>query len=185
MKKLLCLAAAAALLLSVAACGANGGKDTLTGSPEELLARLKEAVTVELPMSFDSEVTAESAQSALGLTEAQFAEFVESAYESQAAITTIAQSTVLIKCKSVADASEVKKLIAGGYDSRKWICVFPQQSVVVESGSYVLLAVGKVEATDALVEAFRSISEGNTGSPDVFFTSEGEPEGGDGDLVLF
>jgi hypothetical protein len=112
---------------------------------------------------------------------------VDSACESAAAITTFAQSTAVVKCKSVAAAAEVKKLVAAGFDSHKWICVFPEQSVVVESGSYVLLAVGKAQATDALVEAFKAISEGNTGSPDVFFTSDGEPEGatGGGDLVLF
>jgi len=184
MKKLLCLAAAAALLLAFAACGA---KDTLAGAPEEILAQLKGAVTVELPMSFDSEVTAENAQNALGLTEAQFGEYVDSAYESAAAITTFAQSTAVVKCKSAAAAAEVKKLVAAGFDSKKWICVFPEQSVVVESGSYVLLAVGKAQATDALVGAFKSISGGNIGSPNVFFTSGGEPEGGNGggDLVLF
>ncbi|MDR2687989.1 MAG: hypothetical protein LBB75_09565, partial [Oscillospiraceae bacterium] len=74
MKKRLGLIAAAVLLLACAACNAApGGKDTLTGSPEEILAQLKEAITVELPMSFDSEVTAENAQNALGLAEADFA----------------------------------------------------------------------------------------------------------------
>jgi len=183
MKKLLCLFAAATLLLPFAACGA---KDTLTGTPEEVLKQLKAAVTVELPMSLDSEVTAENAQNALGLTEAQFADYVDSAYESTAAIATLPQSNALVKCKSIAAAAEVKKFIAAGFDSRKWICVFPEQSVVVESGSYVLLAVGKAQATDALVEAFKTISEGNTGSPEVFFTFEGEPEDGTGGgLALF
>jgi hypothetical protein len=133
-------------------------------------------------MSLDSEVTAETAQHTLGLTEAQFAEHVESACESAAAISAIAQSNVLVKCKSAAAAAEVKKLVAGGFDSHKWVCVMPEQSVVVESGSYVLLAVGEVETTNALVEAFKSLSGGNMGSPDVFFTFDGG-EGG-GEMIL-
>ena len=141
------------------------------------MAQLKE--TVDLGMTMDSEVTAENAQHVLGLTEAQFAENVESAYEAAAAISTFAQSNVLVKCKSAAAAAEVKKSIAAGFDSNKWICVFPKQSVVVESGSYVLLAVGEAETTDALVEAFKTLSGGNMGSPDVFFTFDGGEGGGE------
>ena len=187
MKKLLCIIAAAALLLIFAACNtAPGAEDTLTGTPEEVLAQLKEASDVELGMTFDNEVTADKAEYVLGLTEAQFAEYVESAYEAAAAISTFAQSNVIVKCKDASAATEVKKLIAKGFNSNKWICVFPEQSVVVESGSYILLAVGTAETTNALVEVFKSLSGGNTGSPDVFFTHDGEAGGdielGGGDL---
>ena len=182
MKKILCAVAAAALLLALAACGASGAKDTLTGKAEGVLLQLKEAPGVELGMTMDSEVTAEKAQYVLGLTEAQFEQYVDSAYEAAAAISTFAQSNVVVKCKDIAAAAEVKKLIAAGYDSHKWICVFPEQSVVVESGSYVLLSVGPAGLTDALVEAFRSISGDNIGTPDVFFTfaDGGEIEGDEG-----
>ena len=182
MKKAFCIAAAAVLLLAFTACSpASGGKDTLTGTPEDVLAQLKEAV--DLGMTFDDEITPESAasnpQSALGLTDAQFAELVESAYEAKAMMMTAAQRTAVVKCKDAAAAAQVKKLIAEGFDSNQWICVFPEQSVVVESGSYVLLAVGTVETTNALVEAFKAISDGNTGSPDVFFTFDGGEGGGE------
>jgi len=183
MKKLLCFVTAAALLLVFAACSPTpGAKGTLTGTPEEILAQLKG--TVDLGMTFDDEITADSAvstpQIALGLTDAQFAALVESAFEAKAAIMTMAQRTAVVKCKDAAAAAQVKKLIAEGFDSNQWICVFPEQSVVVESGSYVLLAVGTAETTDALAEAFKSISDGNTGSPDVFFTFDGEAGGGFG-----
>jgi len=139
-------------------------------------------------MTLDDEITAEKAQYVLGLTEAQFEEYVESAYEAAAAIATFAQSNVVVKCKDSAAAVQVKKLIAAGFDSNKWICVFPEQSIVVESGSYVLLAVGTAETTNALAEAFKSLSDGNTGNPDVFFTFDGEAGGdidfGGGDLIL-
>jgi len=179
MKKLFCIAAAAALLLAFAACTLSpGAKDTLTGTPEEILAQLKEAVN--LGMTFDDEITPESATSnptsALGLTEAQFSELVESAFEAKAMITTAAQRTTVVKCKDAAAAVQVKKLIAEGFDSHQWICVFPKQSVVVESGSYILLAVGEVETTNALIDAFKGISDGNIGSPNIFFTHDG---GGD------
>jgi len=190
MKKLFCIIAAAALLLAIAACTpAPGAKDTLSGTPEEVLAQLKE--TVDLGMTFDDEITPGSMvstpQIALGLTDAQFAQLVESAYEAKATILTMAQRTAVVKCKDAAAAAQVKKLIAEGFDSHQWICVFPDRSVVVESGSYVLLAVGIAETTDALVEAFRAVSGGNTGSPDVFFTFDGDGgdiEFGGGELIL-
>jgi len=187
MKKILCIAAVFALLTAFASCNTTpGGKDTLTGTPEEIMAQLK--ATVNLGMTLDDAVTADKAQYVLGLTEAQFADYVESAWEAAAAIATFAQSNVVVKCGDAAAATQVKKLIAEGFDSHKWICVFPEQSVVVESGSYVLLAVGTVETTNALVEAFKSLSGGNTGSPDVFFTFDGESGGGiefgGGELIL-
>jgi len=185
MKKLLCIVAAATLLLAFAACTLEpGAKETLTGTPEEILAQLKE--TADLGITFDDEITPESTvstpQIALGLTDAQFAQYVESAYEAKAAIMTMAQRTAVVKCKDAAAAAQVKKLIAEGFDSHQWICVFPDQSVVVESGSYVLLAVGITETTNALVEAFKALSDGGTGTPDVFFTfdREGGGEGGGG-----
>jgi len=190
MKKRLCIIAAAVLLLALTACNTtSGAKDTLTSPPEEILAQLKE--TVNLGMTFDDEITSGSAvsnpQGALGLTDAQFAQFVESAYEAKAMINTAAQRTAVVKCKDAVAAAQVKKLIAEGFDSNQWICVFPQQSVVVESGSYVLLAVGIVETTDALVEAFKTLSDGNTGSPDIFFTFDdagGDIEFGGGEMIL-
>jgi len=187
MKKALCLAAAIMLLLGCAACG-TGAKDTLEGTPQELLAQLKETAAADFGMAFDSEVTAETAPGTLGLTADEFEKFVDSASESAAAISSIAQSNVLVKCKDAAAAAEVKKLIAEGYDSGKWICVFPEQSVVVESGSYVLLAVGTTENTNALIEALKTVSDDNTGSPDVFYahdTSAGDIIGGDDAPILF
>ena len=172
MKKILCLIAAAALLLGFAACSpAAGAKDTLTGTPAEVFTQLKDTAALELGMTMDNDVTAENSQYILGLTPEQFGQYVEAAYESTAAIATFAQSNAVIKCKDAAAAAEVKKLIAAGFDSAKWICVFPEQSLVVESGSYVLLAVGKAETGNALVEALGTLSGNNTGASEVFYTS--------------
>ena len=178
MKKILCLTAAIVLLLSCVACSADV-KDTLEGTPQELLAQLKETAAADFGVGFDSAVTAETAQGTLGLTADEFEKHVDSAYESAAAISAVAQSNVLVKCKDAAAAANVKKLTAKGYDSGKWICVYPEQSVVVESGSYVLLAVGTKESTDALVAALKALSKDNMGTPDVFSIYEPDPEAGD------
>jgi len=174
MKKIICLVASVILLLAFAACGpASGAKDTLSGTPEEILAQLKEAAEDALPMGLVDEITRDRAQFVLGLTEEQFDMYVDSAAESPGIN---AQSTALVKCGDSA-AAKVKDLIAEGYDPGKWICAFPQKCVVVESGSYVLLTANFAETADRLVEAFRTISDGNIGTPRVFYESDHEGGG--------
>jgi len=170
MKKIFCIAMPAILLLAFAACGtAPIMKDTLTGTPEEVLTQVMEASRADLAMTIGSDITAKSAQRALGLTGTQFIEFVDCAYEAAPVLTTIAQGNAIVKCKSAVAAVKVKNLIATGYDCDQWAGAVPEKAVVVESGSYVLLAVGATEATDAFVRAFKSVSGGNTGEPDLFF----------------
>ncbi len=49
----------------------------------------------------------------------------------------------------------INEMIINGYDSGKWICVMPEQSLTSVSGSYVLLAVGSKAQTDAIAEVVR------------------------------
>jgi len=170
MKRFFCFVAAAALLLAFAACGASPGKDILSGTPEELLAQVKEVSRADLAMNIGSEVTAEDAQRVLGMTEAQFTDNVVSAYELVPILATVAQSNVMIKCKDAVSAVLVKRFIAEGFDCDKLNGSVPDQAIVVESGSYVLLAVGTIEATGAFVEAFKRLSNDSYGEPDIFFS---------------
>ena len=169
MKKVFSIIAAASLLLGLAACGGEGAKDTLTGTPAEVLAQVREASRADLPVTAGSEITAETAQQALGLAGAHFIEYVESAYMMAPLVTTTAHASAMIKCGDHTGALQVKQLIASGFDTGKWSGSVPEQCAVVESGSYVMLAAGTAEATDAFVRAFGSICDGNAGDPDVFF----------------
>jgi hypothetical protein len=75
----------------------------------------------------------------------------------------------------------VKRLIAAGFDSGKWICVRPERSAVLESGNYVLLAVGGAESVEALLESFRALAGGTAGEANIFFQEDAlEPESGAG-----
>lgn len=168
MKKIICVFAAAALLLGVYACAVKPAAEPLTGTPEEILALLKEKV--EPLMTQDSAVTAELAQGATGLTAAQFEEYVVTAAESAAVISAQAQTTVVLQCKDAAAASQVKTRIAAEFDSGKWICVFPEQSLVMEAGSYVMLAAGTKDSTDALAAAFGELAQGQASAPYIFYT---------------
>jgi hypothetical protein len=185
------LAFVLSLAFALAACGgggANGGgaASKLDGAPEDILNQIIEeagkALTDErpMPMSYVSEVTAETSQNAIGLSAADFDKYVTSASVATALIGSFAHEISLIQAKDAASVADIKKLITsdGGYNSMKWICVSPEQSCVIESGRYVLLAASRVDVVDAVVAAFTEAA-GSVGERDIFFTSEkGAAEGG-------
>ncbi|GHU96480.1 hypothetical protein FACS1894208_11150 [Clostridia bacterium] len=197
MKKLtLCLIIIAALTLSLTACtsSSDGGpntaspppvsptptpappQDTLKGTTAEILEKIIADANKALgedsamPMSFTSEVTEETSEGNLGLTSDQFKSKVKSASVSTAAIGSFAHEIALVQCANAEDAAEVKGLIAKGFDSGKWICVFPDRSVVIDSVSYVLLVAAKDANIDAVVKAFTDEAGDNAGKLDVFYT---------------
>jgi hypothetical protein len=154
------------------ACGSKA--EVISGTPEELLPALVAEARATLPEyglgdTFDEAVTADSAEFALGLTAAQFTANVDSAFQAKAMMMTTPQTAILVKAKDAAAAAEVARLIAAGFDSTQWICVMPERSVVVTAGSWVLLAVGSVDSTNALVEAFGKLAEGSAGEPNTFY----------------
>ena len=158
----------------------------LSGTVTEILASIEEKAKEILgeeahyPMSFTDPVTAEEAQGMLGMTEGEFNQYIEEAVSSVALIATHAHQVSLVKT-TPGNAAVVKDLIAAGYNSQKWICVFPDKSIVITSGDYVLLAVGREENADAVIEAFKALA-GTTSEANKFFEGVGmePPEGGEG-----
>jgi|GEM_PF-1291309 len=146
----------------------------LEGDTSEILAQIiadadeKLAANDKMPMAFANPATAETAQGSLGLTAAQFNDNVEEAYVSVAMIGTFAHQVALIKCNDENAAKAVKAAVAAGFDSTKWICVFPEQSFVVESGEYVLMAATTNARATELIDAFAAMA-GAIGDVDVFF----------------
>jgi hypothetical protein len=124
----------------------------------------------KLGMTFTDPVTADNSEGMLGLTAEEFGEYAVSAYASNAAIISIAHEAALIECVDDAAAKSVKALVAKGFNSEKWICVFPDRSLVVDSGRYVLLAASSVKYCDAVVASFTSAMGGAAGQPDIFYT---------------
>jgi hypothetical protein len=160
--------------------------DTLSGGTETILADLVTGANTDLPKTFEDAVTADSAQGMIGLTADEFAKYVSEATVSTAAINAQAFEVALIKSTDADAASEVQKLVAKGFDSGKWICVFPEQSLTSVSGSYVLLAVGGKAQTEALAASFNTLAAHNATPPDVFYEkpADSEQEGGVGGLIL-
>ena len=154
--------------------GGGGSSGGLSGSPVDILAKLVDDITnagVHMPMSLPpSEVAPDLSQNTIGLSEADFGRLVVSAAYNMAAIGTFAHQMIMIQANDDKAAVDVKKLVSGdgGYDAAKWICVFPEKAIAVESGSYVLIVASYAEVADAAVEAFRAAA-GSIGDVNTFY----------------
>ena len=189
-KKLVCvLLVIATVCCCAAACGSDkdsgGVASNLSGSAEEVLAGLTGALAesgVQAPMSLPPmPVTADVSQNTMGLSEADFGKLVEDASYTMAAIGTFAHQIIVVKAVDAGAAAEIKGLVAGdgGYDAKKWICVFPERAVAVDSGAYVLIVASAGAVADVVVDAFKAAA-GSTGEAEVFWEfAGGEAEGGE------
>ena len=190
-----------AMIFSIAACGGFGNGNTsgsggatssnLTGSALDILSKLDEDLKqtgIEMPMTLPPlEVTSDMSQNDIGLSSSDFDRLVVSAASSLAAIGTFAHQIVIIQANDASAATEIKNLISGpnGYDSQKWICVWPEKVSTVESGAYVLLAAARADVVAAALTAFES-EAGSVGSVVTFFEHEGgsdAPIGGEPILI--
>ena len=149
-------------------------ESALEGTASEILAAIiSEADTLlsdenKMPFSFTTTVTEETAQSSLGISPEQFKSNVSEAALSVAGVGTFAHQVALVKCNDEKAAAEVKQWIAAGFDATKWICVFPEQCFVVDSGSYLLMAATTNARAEKLLEAFSTAAKA-TGEVNAFF----------------
>lgn len=195
-KKLICILTAIVMISLLAACaGENGGGGSgpvdsdLSGSAIDVLSKLDADLAqtgIEMPMTLPpTEVTADMSQNDIGLSSSDFNRLVVDAASSLAAIGTFAHQIAVIQANDASAAAEVKRLISGtnGYDALKWICVWPERVIVVESGAYVLLAAANADVVDAAIEAFRS-EAGAIGTVVTFFEHDGGLEPPEGALPI-
>jgi hypothetical protein len=119
------------------------------------------------PVTGETPLTADNAPDA-GISAAQFADLVTEGTVSTAMIGTCAHQVVLVQAKDAASAVQLKTAMAGAYNPGKWICVFPEQASVVDSGSYVLLVATTKAYAAAMLDAFAKAA-GTTGAVDTFY----------------
>jgi len=168
---LLSFVLAFAVLLTGCGAPANNAPATevFTGSGAEALEALLDAMGLDI-MSFPDPVTAENVTGILGLSAADFEKYVIDATSSVAAIMTHAHQISAIQCNNPADAKTVKDLIAKGFDSGRWICVFPEECFVVDVGSYVFLVASTAENAATAKDALQTLAGDAAGDYNVFFT---------------
>jgi len=143
--------------------------EVFTGTSAETMEELLETMGLDI-MKFTDEVTAENVNGLLGLTSADFDKYVINATSSVAAIMTHAHLVAAIACHNPEDAKTVKDLIAKGFDSARWICVFPEECFVVEVGSYVFLVASTGANAEVAKNAINTLAGDAVGEYNVFFT---------------
>ena len=115
-------------------------------------------------------VTADNSQNAIGLSEADFGKYVTAAADTMAAIGTFAHQIIIIQGVDAAAATQIKKIVSGtgGYDPKKWVCVYPEKAIAIEAGNYVMIVAAKNAVADAAVDIFKATA-GNAGDANVFW----------------
>lgn len=171
MKKIAIVLTLALCLSLFAGCGGNATETTpaLTapeGTTEELMNKLYENVTVELPlMTMPVDLTDEYAVSAyLGL---EGADAVKEASFSESMIGAQAYSVVLVRLNDAAQAETVAKAMFDNIDTRKWICVEATEKQAVVCGDLVLFVMLNPEygvTCDQIVQSFTTVCGGTVGT---------------------
>jgi len=167
--------------------GGGGTSTNLSGSPVEFLKEFVDELRekgVEMPMVLPpTEVEPELSHNTIGLEEEDFNRLVVSAAHNIAAIGTFAHQLIMIQAKDARAAGEVKGIVSGpdGYDPHKWICVWPERAIVMDSGEYVLIVAARAPVVEAAIDVFREMA-GTIGTVVTFFEHDGhlEGEGGGG-----
>ena len=156
--------------------GDNGGDGALSTASADLLQKIIdyiESADVWIPMSMPPMAAPiEIRHNAIGLSDADYAQYVIQDAQSLAGLATQAHQIIIYQCMDVNAASRVKSLVSGqgGYDPQKWICVFPEMAAVIEAGSYVLLVASSREVVNAAAEAF-DVEIGSSGDLVIFYES--------------
>ena len=169
--------------------GENGGQaedsSALEGTTDAILQQVLDETAAALgevdamPSTLIDPITTENAPGILGLIPDDFTGYVDEATVALGALNVNAFQVAVVKCIDADSTQTINEQIKSGFDSAKWICVFPEQSLTVVSGSYVLLAVGSKAQTEALAEAFSTIAV-KASAPEIFY--EGETGGGGEDF---
>lgn len=152
MKKILILAVAAVMALSLAAC-ANGGADS--SQPDMTLQEQMSAILegVELPNVQNIEITDENFEMYFFTPPVEGAE----ALVSEPIIGSIAHSVGLVRVKDAADAEGVAASIRENMDPRKWICVEAEKTEVIAHGDTVLMVMSTEDAATAIAANFDAL----------------------------
>ena len=168
MKKIAFVLALALCLSIFTGCG-NDAAETLTapeGTAEELMNKLYENVTVELPLvTMPVDLSDEYAVSTYLGTEGTDA--VKEAAYSESMIGAQAYNVTLVRVPDAAQAETVAKTMFDNIDTRKWVCVEATEKQAAVCGDLVLFVMLNPEygvTCDQIVESFTTLCGGTVGT---------------------
>lgn len=167
MKKLMALLLAAAMVLTIAACGGSGSAATLEGTMEENAMKIIEQNPVEFMggvIPVDLTDTSEDGLWAVeyntGLKNGEKLTDI-AVYEPM--MGSMAFSMVLVRVADAKDAEAVAKEMTDNIDTRKWICVEANEKLVAGYGDVVMLIMldsGIGLTAQSFVDAFKTVCGG-------------------------
>jgi len=168
MKKI-ALTLALVLLVSVlAACGGNSAPALTApeGTTEELMNKLYENITVELPlMTMPVDLNDEfSLTTYLGVSSA---DGIVEASVSESMIGAQAYSVVLARANDAATAETLAQTMFDNIDPNKWICVCATEKQAVVCGDlvcFVMLSPEYGVTTDDIISAYTTVCGGQVGT---------------------
>ena len=153
MKKLLSVLLAFGLGLGLSACGSNGGSAGNNEGEGMTLTEIMDAIldgVENLPESESVELTGEKWETYAFITPTEGME----GYASDALMSPVAHSVVLVRVPEGADAEKTASEIEENANPNKWICVAAEKTVVRRYGNTILLVMSYEEMADAIVENF-------------------------------
>ena len=167
MKKLMALLLAAAMILTMAACGGSGSGATLEGTMEDNVTKSIEQNPVEFMggvIPVDLTDTSEDGLWAVeyntGLKNGEKLTDI-AVYEPM--MGSMAFSLVLVRVADAKEAESVAQEMTDNIDTRKWICVEADEKLVAGYGDVVMLIMLNSElglTAQSFVDAFKTVCGG-------------------------
>lgn len=131
------------------------GEDENVPSPlEAKITSLVEKAEVMMRMPMAMPITAETAVTFIGLSEADFTANIKDAIAYESMISPANSSVCLLELNDTADVQKVKQLVIDNCDPNKWICMSAEKCMVVDSGRYIVLVMSTPEECDAVQKVF-------------------------------
>lgn len=169
MKKIALILSLVLLMGAMTACGGNATESTdpvaavaPEGTTEELMNKIYENVTVELPlMSMPIDLADEFAVTAY--TGAASAEGMVEGTVSEPMMGSQAYSISLVRCADAEKAAALAQTMMDNIDTRKWICVEATEKQAVVCGDLVMFVMLDPQygvTSDQIVEAFTTVCGG-------------------------
>ncbi len=157
-KKLLTIAIVTVLAFTLTACSNNEEKtaekagDTM--SLEDIAGKIYEGID-QLPEVDNIELNDELFSACVFIEPIKDAK----ALASEAMMSSIAHSVVLLRLPEDSDVESVRKDIENNADPRKWVCVGAEKTAVVANGNTILLVMSYEDITDKVVSNFNKLWE--------------------------
>lgn len=152
MKKVLALVMAAAMILSLAACGKDA--PSYEGSMSDLIDAIYAGYTVDAMLMDNMSVDVNDADLLRYYAAVTDKSDVSEVYYSEAAINIDPYILAAIRVAEGKDAKAVAASIFENADTGRWVCVRPESCRVGQYGDVIVMVMGTKEVTEGIMNAF-------------------------------